>query len=193
MTVAAAKKTCSSRPCSSLPGDLEHEALVARILRVDHAGEYGAQRIYAGQKAMLAPNSVLAKQIEHMAEQEEQHFAVFDELLRTRRVRPSVLHPLWHASGFLLGAATAMMGPRAAMACTIAVEEVIEEHYAKQLEVLGEREPELRAHITQFRDEEIEHRDIAADSGGRDIAGYELLSGAIKTGSRLAIWLAERF
>lgn len=175
-----------------LPGDLSKEERLERILRVDHAGEYGAKRIYAGQLAVLG-RSPSGDVIRHMAEQEEKHLKTFDELINDRHVRPTLLHPLWHAAGFALGAATAMMGEKAAMACTEAVEEVIDEHYAKQAEELGDEEPELKATIEQFRAEELEHRDTAREHDAAGAPGYELLTAGVKAGSRLAIWLSTRF
>lgn len=175
-----------------LPGDLSKEERLERILRVDHAGEYGAKRIYAGQLAVLG-RSPSGDVIRHMAEQEEKHLKTFDELINERHVRPTLLHPLWHAAGFALGAATAMMGEKAAMACTEAVEEVIDEHYAKQAEELGDEEPELKATIEQFRAEELEHRDTAREHDAAGAPGYELLTAGVKAGSRLAIWLSTRF
>ncbi|MBC6416598.1 MAG: demethoxyubiquinone hydroxylase family protein, partial [Rhodospirillales bacterium] len=118
------------------PGDPSEKAQFDRIVRVDHAGEYGAQRIYEGQLAVLGC-SPLAKTIRHMHEQELHHLKAFDRLVQERRVRPTALFPLWHVAGFVLGAATATMGEKAAMACTAAVEEVIDEHYAKQANCLG--------------------------------------------------------
>lgn len=176
---------------SGLPGDPDPRESVARILRVDHAGEYGAKRIYAGQLAVLRPGPV-REQVRHMAEQEERHLAAFATMLPKRRVRPTALAPLWHVAGFALGAATALMGERAAMACTVAVEEVIDEHYARQAEALGESEPELKSAIEEFRAEEVEHRDTAEAAGGTKALGYPVLSAAIKAGSRLAIFLSER-
>src|SRR5687767_1537435 len=108
---------------SSLPGDLSRQELVERILRVDHAGEHGAVRIYEGQLAVLGDTPAAAT-IRRMAEQERKHLDTFDRLLPQHRVRPTALSPLWHAAGFALGAATALLGERAAMACTVAVEEV---------------------------------------------------------------------
>ena len=128
-----------------------------------------------------------------MYEQELEHLQTFDSLLVEHRVRPTALQPVWHLAGFALGAATALMGERAAMACTVAVEEVIDEHYAKQSEALGEEEPELRATIERFRAEELEHRDTGLEHGAEETPGYEVLSAGIKAGSRLAIWLSERF
>jgi 3-demethoxyubiquinol 3-hydroxylase len=107
-------------------------------------------------------------------------------------VRPSALHPVWNAAGFMLGAATAMMGPKAAMACTVAVEEVIDEHYREQSAKLGQDEAPLKAKIDKFRAEELQHRDSGLEHGAEQAPAYPLLTGAIKAGSRLAIWLAER-
>ncbi len=176
-----------------LPGDPDHQALVERFLRVDQAGEYGATRIYAGQLAVLGDRKTGAvEEIRRMAEQERRHLARFDRLMVERRVRPTLLSPIWHVAGFALGAASAMLGPKAAMACTEAVEEVIDGHYAAQAAALGEDEAELRREIEEFRGEEIAHRDTAREHGARAAPGYALLSGAVKTASRLAIWLSER-
>jgi len=175
-----------------LPGDLDPRALVERIIRVDQAGEYGARRIYDGQLAMLDKRSPARAAIRAMAEQERRHLAAFDQMVAERRVRPTALMPLWHVAGFALGAATALLGERAAMACTIAVEEVIDEHYARQSAQLGDDEASLRARIDEFRAHELEHKDTAEAHGGREAGGYELMSAAIKAGSRLAIWLSER-
>lgn len=172
-----------------LPGDPSHEARIARIIRVDHAGEYGAKRIYAGQLAVLG-RSPVAEEIQSMAEQEERHLAAFDKLVRQRRIRPTALSPLWHVAGFALGAAAAMLGERAAMACTVAVEEVIDEHYQRQIESLDDTEPELKSALEEFRANEIEHRDTALSHVGD--AAPALFSTAIKTGSKLAIWLSSR-
>jgi ubiquinone biosynthesis monooxygenase Coq7 len=175
-----------------LPGDPRPDERVRRMIRVDHAGEYGAKRIYEGQLAVLR-HSPVAKTIRHMQEQEQEHLDTFSRLIVERRVRPTVLHPLWHVAGFALGAATAMMGQRAAMACTVAVEEVIDEHYAEQAEALGDSEPELKAHIEKFRAEELEHRDIGLAHEAELTPAYQLLTRAIKAGSRAAIWAAQRF
>jgi 3-demethoxyubiquinol 3-hydroxylase len=174
-----------------LPGDLPREALIRRMIRVDHAGEYGARRIYEGQLAVLGRRQD-AEPIRHMAAQEKRHLEAFDKLVGERRVRPTALHPLWHVAGYALGAATALLGREAAMACTVAVEEVIDEHYRKQAAALGGADPELSGMIEAFRAEEIEHRDIGLAEGAERAPAYDLLKGAIKAGSRLAIWLAER-
>jgi 3-demethoxyubiquinol 3-hydroxylase len=173
------------------PGDLSARELVERIIRVDHAGEFGAVRIYQGQYAVLK-NTDQAETIAHMKEQEEVHRAKFEQLIAERRVRPTLLSPFWNVAGYALGAGTALLGKEAAMACTEAVEEVIDEHYLHQLEQLGEDEPELREVIEKFRAEEIEHRDIAREHGAKDAPGYEMLTTAVKAGSKVAIWLSSR-
>lgn len=174
-----------------LPGDLAPKELVERMIRVDHAGEYGAARIYEGQLAVLG-RSPSAATIRHMREQEQAHLDTFSQMIVERRVRPTALQPVWHVAGFALGAATALMGEKAAMACTVAVEEVIDEHYREQAETLGDDESELRGTIERFRAEELEHRDIGYDHGAAETPGFELLRGAVKAGSRLAIWLSQR-
>ncbi len=176
---------------ASLPGSPERVARLDRIIRVDHAGEFGARRIYEGQLAILR-NRANGPLIQRMHDQEVHHVEVFEKMVADRRVRPTVLQPLWHVAGFMLGAATALLGERAAMACTVAVETVIDEHYAKQAAELGEDEAELKATIEEFRAEEIEHRDIGLANGAEQTPGYPLLSGMIKAGTQAAIWLSER-
>ena len=178
------------------PGDPSPRQIVERIVRVDQAGEYGAIRIYAGQQAVLRrrlpPGNKARKAVEHMARQEQRHKREFDRLLVERRVRPTLLQPLWHVAGFALGAATALLGEKAAMACTVAVEEVIDEHYAKQSAILGDDEKPLRETIEEFRTEELQHRDEALAQGAEQAPAYPILSAGIKTASRLAIWLSSR-
>ena len=164
---------------------------IERFLRVDHAGESAAQQIYRGQLAILRNHSS-GPEIQHMMEQEIEHLQTFERLLNERRVRPSVLDPVWGAAGFALGAVTAAMGPKAAMACTIAVEEVIGEHYADQADRLDDDESDLRATIARFRDEELEHRDIAVEHRGREAMFYAALKAVIQQGCRTAIRIAER-
>ena len=169
------------------PGNpLDTEAMI----RVDHAGEYGAVRIYQGQLAVLKAGAA-ADTIRHMAKQEERHLAAFDRLVNERKVRPTALEPVWRVAGFALGAATALLGEKAAFACTAAVEEVIDEHYASQLEKLDD-DPALKKTLTEFRADEIAHRDEALAHGAEAAPGYRLLSAAIKTGCRVAIKLSER-
>jgi 3-demethoxyubiquinol 3-hydroxylase len=174
-----------------LPGDLPVGVSVERMIRVDHAGEYGAVRIYAGQLAALR-RSPKADIVREMAEQERKHLAAFNELLARRRVRPTAMLPLWHLAGFALGAVTAALGERAAMACTVAVEEAIDAHYAGQIDALSDDEAELRDRIAEFRNEELRHRDTGLAHGARDAPGYRLLTAAIKAGCRAAIVISER-
>lgn len=174
-----------------LPGDPTPRARVERIIRVDHAGEYGAAQIYAGQLAVLR-RSDKAALLRHMRDQEQQHLDRFSDLVARRRVRPTAMLPFWHLAGFALGAVTAALGQRAAMACTAAVEEAIDAHYSGQIAELDDTEAELRADLTQFREEELEHRDIALTNGATETPGYRLLSAAIKTGCRAAIAISER-
>lgn len=174
-----------------LPGDISKAERVARIIRVDQAGEFGAARIYAGQLAVLGKSPV-APVLRDMAAQEQRHLEAFNKLMVERRVRPTLLAPVWHVAGFALGAASALLGERAAMACTVAVEEVIDEHYAKQAAQLGDDEKPLRDLVEEFRGDENAHRDTALKHDAQDTPGYEILTGAIKSASRLAIWLSTR-
>ena len=174
-----------------LPGDLDSDALLSQIIRVDQAGEYGAKRIYEGQLAVLGGSEV-ASTLDHMLQQENFHLKSFDDLIVARGVRPTALQPLWHVAGFALGAATALLGKEAAMACTVAVEEVICEHYDEQLILLGEDETDLRAMITEFYNDELEHRNLGLEEGAERAPVYTLLKAGIKAGSRIAIWLAKR-
>ena len=180
----------SARP-PYLPGDRPPVDETARMIRVDQAGEYGATRIYAGQLAVLRRGRA-AGAIREMEEQERRHLAQFDRLICERRVRPTALSPLWHIAGYALGAATALLGERAAMACTVAVEEVIDGHYARQAERLADSDPELAEAINTARADELSHRDTALAHEAIQAPGYELIAGAIKTGARVAIWLSER-
>ncbi len=174
-----------------LPGDPSPEEELARLIRVDHAGEYGAVRIYDGQLA-VARRGRAREAIRHMAEQEKRHLAEFEELVRQRRVRPTALQPLWHLAGFALGAATALLGARAAMACTVGVEDTIDAHYRAQAERLGDREPALRERLLAFRADELRHRDAALAHGAAESLAFEAVSGMARAGSLLAIWLSTR-
>ena len=174
-----------------LPGDPTPRETVARTIRVDHAGEYGAKRIYQGQLAVLG-RTKYGPILRHMQEQEQVHLDTFSRLIAKRRVRPTALLPIWHVMGFALGAGTALLGSRAAMACTVAVEEAIDEHYQAQHAALGEDERELKDHIERFRAEELEHRDIGLANEAELTPGYRLLSAAIKLGCKVAIKVSER-
>jgi 3-demethoxyubiquinol 3-hydroxylase len=178
------------------PGDPDPRQTVERVIRVDQAGEFGAVRIYEGQLAALRwtgrSNSEAGRKISHMAHAEREHRAAFDKMMTRRRVRPTLLSPLWSVAGFGLGAVTALMGDKAAMACTVAIEETIDEHYASQAAALGDDEAELRSTVEKFRADELAHRDEALASGAEEAIGYPALTAAIKAGSRLAIWLSTR-
>ena len=175
----------------SLPGEATPRTRLERMVRVDHAGEYGAKRIYQGQLAVLGggPKGDILR---HMAAQEERHLNTFSQLISERHVRPTMLLPLWHVAGYALGAVTAAMGERAAMACTVAVEEAIDAHYQAQSAELGDDEAALRNTIEEFRAEELEHRDIGLANEAELTPGYEGLRFLIKTGCRLAIAISER-
>ena len=183
-------------PRPALPGTQKPLAAeIDAMIRVDHAGEFGALRIYEGQLSVLARTSHASENVQairRMAAQEQKHFDAFDRMVKDRAVRPTALEPVWRAAGFALGAATALMGEKAAMACTVAVEDVIDEHYARQIERLGAVEPELKAHLQQFHAEECAHRDEAFERGASEAPAYSLLSGAIRFSCRVAIALSER-
>jgi len=164
----------------------------AEMLRVDQAGEFGATRIYAGQLAVMGNRGPHSAEIAAMAEQEAGHRARFDALLARRGVRPTALQPVWSAAGFALGAATALIGPEAAMACTAAIETEIDRHYTEQLEELGDSDPELSEMIREFRDDEREHRDAALAAGAEQAPAYPLLFNAIRLGCRAAIAVSKR-
>lgn len=175
-----------------LPGDLTPEDDTERMIRVDHAGEYGAVRIYAGQMAVLRRKPE-APVIRDMAAQEDRHLDRFNKMIAARHVRPTAFAPIWHVGGYLLGAGTALLGTRAAMACTVAVEEVIDAHYGAQADRLGERDPELKGVIEEFQADEQDHRDTALAHEAQRAPAYPLLTAVVKSISRGAIWISERF
>lgn len=160
------------------------------MLRVNLAGEYGARCIYQGQLRVLKHHPC-APVLQEMLDQEATHLRFFQQACVRERVRPSALSPLWYAAGHLLGMVTAAMGPKTAMACTMAVETVIDQHYQEQIQALPLNDP-LRETLVQFQAEEREHHDTASAHHGHDAPGYPLLSAVIQTGSRLAIALAKR-
>ena len=172
------------------PGDKRADR--ESMLRVDQAGEYGATRIYAGQLAVLRRNCPEAKLVARMAAQEERHLKRFNALMAERRVRPTALQPLWNVAGFALGAATALISEKAALACTDAVETEIDKHYSEQLRELGADDPELAADIADFQADELEHRDTARQAGAASAPGYPLLTATIRAGCRVAIELSKR-
>ena len=166
---------------------------IASMIRVNQAGEYGAAQIYKGQLAVMGDDAPDSSAIHHMAEQEQVHLDAFDKMIAERGVRPTILQPLWKVAGYALGATTAAMGPRAAMACTAAVETEIDAHYKEQLDALeSENDPELTRMITEFREEELEHKATAIAAGAEETPGYPALSAAIRLGCRVAIGLSKR-
>jgi 3-demethoxyubiquinol 3-hydroxylase len=172
-----------------LPGDRKLDT--RPMVRVNQAGEYGAARIYAGQLAVMGARSRVAGEIRHMAAQEQRHLDAFDKLMTERGVRPTVFGPVWHVAGYALGAATALLGPKAAMAATVAVETVIDQHYGEQAEALaGGADPVLAAMVDDFRAEEVEHRDTAAGHAGAN--GFPVMQAVIRAGCRAAIAVAKR-
>ena len=194
-TEKAADKPPSGGFVAPRPGEGSLAARLAEILRVDHAGELGAVAIYRGQRAVLGEargQGRIAGQLVEMETQEAEHLARFDALIAERRVRPTALAPVWRLAGFALGAGTALLGEKAVHACTEAVETVIEQHYANQIEELATLEPELAAELSKFRDEELAHRDQAVVEGAREAPGYRLLSAVIGAGCRAAIKLSEK-
>uniref|UniRef100_A0A3Q3NMB1 5-demethoxyubiquinone hydroxylase, mitochondrial n=1 Tax=Labrus bergylta TaxID=56723 RepID=A0A3Q3NMB1_9LABR len=188
----------NSRAYSVLPPprDSEEKEMLDRMLRVDHAGEYGANRIYAGQMAVLG-RSRTGPLIQEMWDQEKKHLEKFNEILAENRVRPTALLPLWNIAGFVLGASSALLGKEGAMACTVAVEESISEHYNSQIRALMEKDPERYTELLQvsnkeFRDDEMEHHDTGLEHDAESIPGYWLLKKRYTTGCKAAIYVSQR-
>ncbi|PPR45248.1 MAG: 2-nonaprenyl-3-methyl-6-methoxy-1,4-benzoquinol hydroxylase [Alphaproteobacteria bacterium MarineAlpha5_Bin6] len=166
--------------------------ILEEIIRVDHAGEYGATRIYDGQIFIFGKNSKIGKTIQHMADQEQEHIETFEKLIINYRVRPTALLPLWNIAGFALGASTAIMGEKAAMACTVAVERVIGEHYKKQSKLLKDDQKKLRSTIKKFEKDELEHHDIGIAHDAEKTPGYSILSSFISLGCKAAIAVSKK-
>jgi len=185
-----------TRSVSTTQENADRNAMLDRMIRVDHAGEYGANVIYAGQMAVLGSDPKLGPLIQHMWDQEKHHLATFEKMMPEHKARPSALLPFWHVAGFALGAGTALLGKEAAMACTVAVETAICDHYNKQLRTLeadtGADHSQLMKTISQFRDEEQEHHDIGIEHDAELAPAYQLLKGGIQLGCVAAIWVAER-
>lgn len=180
----------------AIPVPTQREVRVREMVRVDHAGEYGAVQIYRGQLAVferLPHKARMTALLEEMEAGEQKHLAAFDRLLAERKARPTVLAPFWNAAGFALGAGTALMGEKAAMACTSAVEAVIEKHYQAQVDELeGQGEDQLRETFAEFREDELGHHDTAIDEGAEQAPGYRLLKAAITAGCKVAIRVSEK-
>ena len=178
------KKTQSSKKTN--------QDILKEIIRVDHAGEYGATRIYDGQIAIFGKNSKIGKTIQHMADQEQEHIDKFNELIIEHRVRPTALLPIWNIAGFALGASTALLGEKAAMACTVAVEKVIGEHYQEQLSLLEDDHKDLKKTISKFRDDELEHHDIGIEHDAENAPGYRIMTKIIELGCKTAIAVSKK-
>ena len=166
--------------------------ILEEIIRVDHAGEYAATRIYVGQIAIFGNKSKIGKTIKHMFDQEQEHLETFEKLIVKHRVRPTILLPLWNVAGYFLGVSTAVMGEQAAMACTVAVEKVIGEHYGKQLSLLKNDQKKLKSIIKKFQKDELEHHDIGIAHDAKKTPGYKLLTTIISLGCKTAIKISKK-
>ena len=186
------QKKTQRRKTSSKKIKTTNRDILEQVIRVDHAGEYGATRIYDGQIAVFGKNSKIGKTIQHMANQEQEHIEKFKDLILEHRVRPTALLPLWNIAGFTLGAATALMGERAAMACTVAVEKVIGDHYGDQLKLLKEDQKKLKSTIKKFQKDELEHHDIGIAHDAEQTTGYTVLSKFIEIGCKTAIEVSKK-
>ena len=172
-----------------------NKKILEEIIRVDHAGERGAIKIYEGQLLALKTfkqNNSLKEKIEEMKEHEKEHYEYFNSEISKRNIKPTALLPLWDIMGVTLGFGTAMLGEKAAMLCTASVEEVIGDHYKNQTYKLGEDEKELKDKIEKFRDDELMHKDIAYEGGATKKGLYGILDKVIKTSSRIAITISEK-
>ena len=164
---------------------------VEEFIRVDHAGEIGASKIYEGQIKVLGKTDI-GPLLQHMKDQEQEHLDTFHELLNKHKVRPTALLPLWNKLGYALGFITASISKDAAMACTIAVEEVIGEHYAQQAESLNDDHKELKSTLMKFRDDELDHLETGVEHDGKNAPGYEIMKAIVQLGCRTAIKISEK-
>ena len=165
------------------------------IIRVDHAGERGAIKIYEGQLLALKTfkqDEELKRKIEDMREHEKEHYEFFDKEIQKRNIKPTRLLPLWDLMGIGLGFGSTLLGKKAAMLCTASVEEVIDKHYLDQINQLGPEEKELKKKITKFRQDELDHKDIAYEEGASKKGFYSIMDKIIKTGSKIAIRISEK-
>ena len=186
------KKSIVKKKIAKKSKSTTDKTILDEIIRVDHAGEYGATRIYDGQIAVFGKDSKIGKTIQHMADQEQEHIEKFNELLIEKRVRPTALLPLWNIAGFALGAGTALMGEKAAMACTVAVEKVIGEHYREQQDLLEDDEKELKKTIAKFEKDELEHHDIGLEHDAENAPGYKVMTKVIEIGCKAAIAISKK-
>ena len=168
------------------------QSVLEEIIRVDHAGEFGATRIYDGQISIFGKKSKIGQTIKHMADQEKEHIETFEKLILNHRVRPTALLPVWNVAGYALGVTTAMMGEKAAMACTVAVEKVIGEHYHKQISLLKKDHKKLKATIKKFAQDELEHHDIGIAHDAEKTPGYKIMTKFIEIGCKTAIAISKK-
>ena len=169
--------------------------ILEEIIRVDHAGERGAIKIYEGQLLALKTikqDETLKDKIEEMKKQEKEHLEYFEKEIQKRKIKPTYLLPLWDIMGVTLGFGTALLGKKAAMLCTASVEEVIENHYKTQLKKLGNDEKDLKLKIEKFKSDEVNHKNIAYKSGATNKGLYSVMDKVIRTGSRIAITISEK-
>ena len=172
-----------------------NQKTLEEIIRVDHAGERGAIKIYEGQLLALKTikqDNNLKDKIEEMKEQEKEHLEYFEKEIQKRKIKPTYLLPLWDVMGVALGFGTALLGKKVAMLCTASVEEVIEDHYQNQLKKLGNDEMNLKAKIEKFKEDEVSHKNTAYESGATNKGLYSIMDKIIRTGSRIAITISEK-
>jgi len=172
-----------------------NQKILEEIIRVDHAGERGAIKIYEGQLLALKTikqDEILKNKIEEMKEHEKEHLEYFEKEIQKRKIKPTYLLPLWDLMGVTLGFGTVLLGKKAALLCTASVEEVIENHYQNQIKKLGNDEMNLKAKIEKFKNDEVNHKNIAYDSGATNEGLYSVMDKIIKTGSRIAITISEK-
>jgi len=172
-----------------------NQKILEEIIRVDHAGERGAIKIYEGQLLALKTlkqDESLKDKIEKMKEQEKEHLEYFEKEIEKRKIKPTYLLPLWDIMGVTLGFGTALLGKKAAMLCTASVEEVIEDHYQNQLKKLGNDEMELKAKIEKFMGDEVDHKNMAYEAGATNKGMYSIMDQVIRVGSRIAISISEK-
>ena len=169
--------------------------ILEEIIRVDHAGERGAIKIYEGQLLALKTikqDESLKDKIEEMKEQEKEHLEYFEKEIQKRKIKPTYLLPLWDVMSVALGFGSALLGKKATMLTTASVEEVIDEHYTNQLKKLGNDEKDLKKKIEKFKEDEVKHKNIAYESGATNKGLYSIMDKIIKTGSRIAITISEK-
>ena len=186
------KKNRKNKARKTSKKNITNRKLIEEIIRVDHAGEFGATKIYDGQIAVFGKETKIGKTIKHMADQEQEHIETFQKLIVKNRVRPTALLPVWNIAGYLLGASTALMGEKAAMACTVAAEKVIGEHYKEQQNLLEDDEKELKKTIAKFEKDELEHHDIGLEHDAENAIGYKAMTKVIEIGCKTAIAISKK-